>query len=426
MDRLETVEIFVAVAEAGSFVGAARRLERAPAAMTRAVAALEDRLGIRLFNRTTRAVALTDAGARYLDRARRALTEFSELELSAAGEQQVPRGVLTLTAPEMFGRLHMLPIVQAYMADYPEVDVSLLLLNRIVSYVDEGIDLGLRIAHLPDSSLQAILVGHVQRICCASPAYLEASGTPRGIQELSRHAIIATTGVRPVADRWSFARGSGTVSVPIQPRLAVNSVQAALDAAIAGGGIVRLLSYQTAIAEAAGAANASSAADPYAADPRARSWGLYRPAYERDSCGFGLIASLDDQPSHWVVQTAISSLCRLTHRGAIATDGKTGDGCGLLIKMPKRFLRAVALEAQLKLGPQFAAGLVFLSPDPAKAEEWLDSLVATRPYWLVRTTAGISMDIGMSLLVYNLMRTVLSAQTAPNVAPTGAVQGATP
>jgi DNA-binding transcriptional LysR family regulator len=252
MDRLEAVEIFVAVAEAGSFVGAARRLGRSPAAMTRAVAALEDRLGIRLFNRTTRAVALTDAGSRYLDRARRALAEFAELELSTASEQQVPQGVLTVTAPEMFGRLHMLPIVQGFMADYPEVDVSLLLLNRIVSYVDEGIDLGLRIAHLPDSSLQAILVGHVHRICCASPGYLAAYGTPRRIQDIGRHAIIATTGVRPVTDRWSFERGGGTVSVSIRPRLAVNSVQAALDAAVAGGGIVRLLSYQAAIPEAAG------------------------------------------------------------------------------------------------------------------------------------------------------------------------------
>jgi DNA-binding transcriptional LysR family regulator len=252
MDRLETVEIFVAVAEAGSFIGAARRLGRSPAAMTRAVAALENRLGIRLFNRTTRAVALTDAGARYLERARRALTEFSDFELSAAGEQQVPQGLLTVTAPEMFGRLHILPIAQNFMRDYPQVDISLLLLNRIVSYVDEGIDLGLRIAPLPDSSLQAILVGHVRRICCASPEYIAAHGAPRRVEDLAQHAIIATTGVRPVVDRWAFEAGGKTVSVPVQPRLAVNSVQAALDAAIGGGGIVRLLSYQSAIPEAAG------------------------------------------------------------------------------------------------------------------------------------------------------------------------------
>jgi DNA-binding transcriptional LysR family regulator len=252
MDRLEAVEIFVAVAEAGSFVGASRQLGRAPAAMTRAVAGLEDRLGIRLFNRTTRAVALTDAGARYLEQARQALAGFAALELSAAGERQVPQGLLTVTAPEMFGRLHILPIVQAYMAEHREVDVSLLLLNRIVSYIDEGIDLGLRIAELPDSSLQAILVGSVQRICCASPGYVAAHGSPRRVQDLSKHAVIATTGVRPVADRWSFTRKGQTVSVPIRPRLAVNSVQAALDAAVADGGIVRLLSYQTAAAEAEG------------------------------------------------------------------------------------------------------------------------------------------------------------------------------
>ena len=252
MDRLETLESFVAVAETGSFIGAARRLGRSPAAMTRAVAALEDRLGIRLFNRTTRAVALTDAGTRYLDRARRALGEFAELELSAAGEQQVPSGLLTVTAPEMFGRLHILPLVQDFMRAYPQVDVSLLLLNRIVSYIDEGIDLGLRIAQLPDSSLQAILVGHVHRVCCASPAYLAARGTPRRLKDLADHDIIATTGVRPAVDTWSFERGGTAHAVAIHPRLSVNSVQAAMDAAIAGGGIVRLLSYQTAIPEAAG------------------------------------------------------------------------------------------------------------------------------------------------------------------------------
>src|SRR5260221_4742264 len=140
MDRLENLSIFVAVAEQGSFVAAARRLGRSPAAITRAVAALEDRLAIRLFNRTTRSVALTDAGARYLDRCRRALAAFEELELSAASERSEPAGTLTLTAPEMFGRLHLLPIAQDFMRDYPSVTVFLMLLNRIVSFVHDGID----------------------------------------------------------------------------------------------------------------------------------------------------------------------------------------------------------------------------------------------------------------------------------------------
>jgi len=252
MDRLESLEIFVAAADAGSFAEAARRVGRSPAAVTRAVAELEERLGMRLFNRTTRAMALTDSGTRTLDQARRALAEFAALELSAAGEQAAPRGLLTVTAPEMFGRLHILPIAQAFMREHQAVDVSLLLLNRIVSFMDEGVDLGLRIAHLPDSSLQAILVGHVRRVCCASPAYLAAAGTPARFQDLRDHAVVAINGFRPASERLSFEQDDKTVSVPVRPRLAVNSVQAALDAAIAGGGIAVLLSYQAAAAEAAG------------------------------------------------------------------------------------------------------------------------------------------------------------------------------
>jgi len=252
MDRLENLEIFVAVAEAGSFVQAARRLGRSPAAVTRAVAALEDRLGVRLFNRTTRAVALTDSGGRTLDQARRALAEFAALELSAAGEQATPRGLLTITAPEMFGRLHILPIAQDFMRDYPEVDLSLLLLNRIVSFVDEGIDLGLRIAQLPDSTLQAIQVGQVRRVYCASPAYLAAHGRPQRFRELKGHTVIASTGLSPAPDRWTFQESGAEVAVAIRPRLVVNSIQAAIDAAAAGGGIVRLISYQAALPEAEG------------------------------------------------------------------------------------------------------------------------------------------------------------------------------
>ncbi len=252
MDRLETLSTFVAVAEQGSFIAASRRLGRSPAAITRAVAALEDRLAIRLFNRTTRSVALTDAGARYLDGCRRALAAFEELELSAAGERGEPSGILTLTAPEMFGRLHLLPIAQDFMRDYPAVTVSLLLLNRIVSFIDEGIDLGIRIAHLPDSSLRAILVGHVRRVVCAAPAYLARHGVPETPHDLARHLAIAVAPSAAAADRWSFDDGMDAVSVPVNARLVVNTVQAALDAAVAGGGIIRALSYQTAPLEAAG------------------------------------------------------------------------------------------------------------------------------------------------------------------------------
>ena len=253
MDRLENLEVFVAAAESGSFTQAARKLRKTPAAVTRAIAALEARTGLRLFNRTTRAMALTEAGGRYLDQAKRALAEFAALELTAAGDQAAPRGTLTITAPEMFGRLHVLPIALDFMAAHPAIEVSLMLLNRVaayVSFVEEGIDLGVRIAHLADSTLRAIQVGHVRRVCCASPAYLARRGTPHRIEELAQHDTILTTGMRPSPERWTFEASGKTVTV--KPRLTVNTVQAALDAAMAGGGIMRPFSYQSAPLEAKG------------------------------------------------------------------------------------------------------------------------------------------------------------------------------
>jgi DNA-binding transcriptional LysR family regulator len=157
-----------------------------------------------------------------------------------------------LTAPEMFGRLHLLPIAQAFMRQYPAVKVSLLLLNRIVSFVDEGIDLGLRIAHLPDSSMRAILVGHVRRVVCASPAYLAARGQPETPADLAHHDVILVSGVRPAMERWSFGEGKHATSVALDPRLVVNTVQAALDAAVNGGGILRPHSYQSESLERSG------------------------------------------------------------------------------------------------------------------------------------------------------------------------------
>src|SRR5215470_3158137 len=215
MDRLDELAIFVAVAEQGSFVAAARHLGRSPAAVTRAVAALEDRLATRLLNRTTRAVVLTDAGARYLDLCRRALAEFEELELSAASERLEPRGQLTVTAPEMFGRLHLLPIVHAFMAEYSAVKVTFLLLNRIVSFVDEGVDLGLRIAELPDSSLRAIQVGWTRRVVAASPGYLAARGEPKRPADIAKHDAIAVANVRAAHERWSFGAGRREIAIAI-------------------------------------------------------------------------------------------------------------------------------------------------------------------------------------------------------------------
>ena len=252
MDRLDALAIFVAVADQGSFVGAARRLGRSPAAVTRAVAALEDRLAIRLLNRTTRAVALTDAGARYLESGRRLLAEFEDLDAGAAGERAAPRGTLAVTAPILFGRMHVLPIALAFLRDHPAVDLRLLLLDRVVSLVDEGIDIGVRLGRLPDSAMRAIPAGSVGRAVYASPDYLARHGLPAVPQDLARHACVAFTDGTGMADRWSFGRDAAACVVAIRPRLSVNTAEAAVEAAAAGLGVTRVISYQAAALEQAG------------------------------------------------------------------------------------------------------------------------------------------------------------------------------
>src|ERR1700761_1625470 len=217
-DRLDTLAIFVAVAEQQSFAEAARQLSRSPASVTRAVAALEERLQTRLFNRTTRSVALTDAGVRYLESCRRLLSAYDELEAENIGEQAEPRGSINVTAPTMFGRLHVLPIVQSFLAQYPQVDVRMLLLDRVVSLVEEGLDLGVRIGQLRDSSLRAIRVGQVRRVVCATPEYITRCGLPATPRDLCRHSLVACIAVTPIPDRWSFHAPSGVISVPVTPR----------------------------------------------------------------------------------------------------------------------------------------------------------------------------------------------------------------
>jgi DNA-binding transcriptional LysR family regulator len=243
-DRLDALTIFVAVAEQQSFAEAARQLSRSPASVTRGVAALEERLQIRLFNRTTRAVALTDAGARYLENCRRLLAIYDELEAVNLGERVEPRGWINVTAPVMFGRLHVLPLVQDFLGKYPQIDVRLLLLDRVASLVDEGLDLGVRIGQLPDSSLRAVLVGQVRRIVCATPQYIARHGAPATPRDLTNHSVVACTTVTPIPDRWSFHRPSGVTSVAVTPRLIVNTTAAAVDAALNGLGLTCIMSYQ--------------------------------------------------------------------------------------------------------------------------------------------------------------------------------------
>ena len=245
MDRADGIAVFVEVADRGSFAEAARRLGRSPAAVTRAVAELESRLGVRLLTRTTRAVGTTEAGQRFLGGARRVLADLEEIERAAAGEGTAPRGELRLTAPILFGRLHVLPIVTEFLDRFPEVLVALTLLDRTVDLVDEEFDIAVRIGVLAESSAVATRVGAVRRIVVASPDYLARRGTPQVPADLEAHAVVAFSGIAGV-EHWLFRAATGEVSIAIQPRLVVTTAEAAMDAARAGVGLTRVLSYQAA------------------------------------------------------------------------------------------------------------------------------------------------------------------------------------
>jgi DNA-binding transcriptional LysR family regulator len=242
MDRIDSVAVFAEVAERGSFSGAAKHLNRSAAAVTRAVAELETRLGVRLLNRTTRAVSVTEAGQRFLVGARRVLADLAEIEQGAVGQGQAPRGELRITAPIVFGRRHVLPLVTDFLGQYPEVSVRLALLDRPVDLVEDGLDVAIRIGALADTSAIAVRVGEMRRIAVAAPGYLKRRGRPRSPADLARHDVIAFAGIDRV-ERWRFAGG---VEARIKPRLVVNTAEAAIDAAVAGFGITRVLSYQAA------------------------------------------------------------------------------------------------------------------------------------------------------------------------------------
>lgn len=241
-DRLDTIVMFVAVAELGSFAEAARRLNRDPAAVTRAVAALEADLRVRLLNRTTRSVALTDEGARYLDGCRRLLASYDDLR-ALGGDQAEPHGSISVTTTGMFGRLHVLPSIVRFMERYPRVDVRAMFVDRIVSLVDEGLDVGVRLGKLPDSSLRATRVGHVYLSVYASPAYLARHGEPQAPRDLIDHQTVSCLTISPIPDRWSFEGANGLTSVAVKPRLVVNSIESAADAVAEGAGLTFLASY---------------------------------------------------------------------------------------------------------------------------------------------------------------------------------------
>jgi DNA-binding transcriptional LysR family regulator len=245
MDRIEAMQTFVTVADLRGFAPAARKLGLSPPAVTRLIAALEERLGARLLQRTTRKVALTDAGARYLERARRILADIEEAELAAESERTRPAGRLVVSAPVGFGRLHVSPVMSAYLERYPEVSGELRLEDRVVNLVEDGVDLAVRIGQLPDSSLVARQVGEMRRIVVGSPAYLKARGEPKTPEGLSLHQIIQF-GASALAADWRFARDDEELRINVMPRFSSNVADAAIQYAIVGGGLTRVLAYQAA------------------------------------------------------------------------------------------------------------------------------------------------------------------------------------
>jgi len=245
------MKAFVAVADDRGFAPAAQRLGMSPSVVTRLVARLEARLGIRLLQRTTRSVTLTDAGARYLERARRILSELDEAEESASSERARPTGRLVVTAPAMFGRLHVGPLMCHYLTLNPGVVGELTLSDRTVNLVEDGIDLAVRIGHLADSSLIARSAGSTRRVTVASPDYLERQGEPDVPADLSTHKVIRFSALAAEAG-WSFRSDGHEVHVPLTPHYVTNSADAALWHAERDGGLTLALSYQVADAVKAG------------------------------------------------------------------------------------------------------------------------------------------------------------------------------
>jgi DNA-binding transcriptional LysR family regulator len=236
MDRIDAMKVFVATLDEGSLAGAARRLGRSPAAVSRAIAFLEEHTGAALLHRTTRTIKLSEAGERYASACRRILTELEEADLLVADERSTPRGLLTVTAP-----------AHRTVEHYPDVSVRLQLLDRPVSLIDEGVDVALRIAHLPDSTLIAIPVGDVRRVVAASPRYLATHPRIDGPTDLIQHQIISMTHFG--LDSWSFPPvGRSTIPLVVQftPRFIVNTIRAAIASAVAGHGVTRMFSYHVA------------------------------------------------------------------------------------------------------------------------------------------------------------------------------------
>jgi len=246
------MSILVAVVDEGSLSAAARRLKTPLATVSRKVTELESHLKTRLLHRTTRQLSLTEAGTSYVAACRRILEEIGEAERAASGEYAAPKGEIVVTAPIVFGRLHVVPLVAEFLAHYPEINVRLVLTDRVVHLMEENTDAAIRIGELPDSTLMAIGVGTVRRVICGSPRYLARHGVPANPDDLARHDCI-TFEVLASKRAWVFGSGKSERPVSVRSRLSVNTAEAGIAAATLGVGLINVLAYQVADAVQAGA-----------------------------------------------------------------------------------------------------------------------------------------------------------------------------
>lgn len=245
MDRLDAMAVFLCVVEGGSLSAASRRLRMPLATVSRKVSDLEGHLGAQLLTRTNRRIQLTETGRSYVEAAREILARIEEAERVAAGEYTAVKGDLMMTAPIVFGRLHVLPVIVDFLKANPEVNMRLSLGDRLVNLTDDHIDVALRIGNLPDSNLIAKRLGTIRRVVYASPGYIARHGAPADPRDLRDHDCITFEGL--MSNRsWSFVDGTGEMTAPIRSRLVVNTAEAAVDAAVAGLGLTRVLSYQAA------------------------------------------------------------------------------------------------------------------------------------------------------------------------------------
>jgi DNA-binding transcriptional LysR family regulator len=243
VDKLRAMESFVRIVECGSLTAAGEALRRSLPSMVRTLAALESELDVRLLNRTTRRISLTDEGSEFLEHCRRVLAEVDDAEAALSARRVEPRGRLRVTASVMFGRLYVAPVLTSFTMRYPAVQTELLLLDRSVDLVEEGLDVAVRIGRLPDSSLVAIPVGMVRRMLCASPAYLKRAGTPKSPADLARHRCVSSSG-RGRGHEWDLGSGRRATQVRVNPAFSSNQLTVALDAAVSGAGIGQFLDCQ--------------------------------------------------------------------------------------------------------------------------------------------------------------------------------------